>query len=74
MLTIGCDNKSDHDLHFGPIEKTSLDLLHLHKIDLANEVLVLNVCGYVGKSTCREIEYARLLGKTLRWLEPEVSA
>ncbi len=74
VLTIGCDTKSDHDLHLGPIDETSLDLLHLHKIDLANEVLVLNVGGYIGESTRREIEYARLLGKTLRWLEPEVQA
>jgi hypothetical protein len=47
-----------------------LDLLHFYKIDLAHEVLILNVEGYVGESTRREIAYARLMGKRIRWLEP----
>ncbi len=77
VLSIGCDTKSDQDLALGPIDKTMLDLLHLFKIDLADEILVLNVGGYVGESTRQEIEYARMLGKPIRWLEPvgeEVSA
>lgn len=51
-------------------EKVKLDELHLRKIDLADEVLILNVNGYVGESTRREIDYAISQGKTLRWLEP----
>ena len=50
--------------------KQMLDQLHLRKIDLANEVLVLNVDGYVGTSTRREIEYATNTGKHIRYLEP----
>jgi hypothetical protein len=50
--------------------KTNLDALHLRKIDLADEILVVNVGGYYGESTTREIEYARLRGKKIRWLEP----
>ena len=73
VLTIGCDTTSDHDLQFGSRDKTRLDILHLFKIELADEVLVLNVGGSIGEFTRREIEYARLLGKTLRWLEPEVN-
>jgi len=69
VLSIGCDTKSDQDLALGPVDKTALDLLHLHKIDLADEILVLNVGGYVGESTRREIEYARIQGKPIRWLE-----
>ena len=68
VLSIGCNTKSDHDLALGPINKAALDLLHLFKIDLADEVLVLNVGGYVGESTQREIDYARMLGKPIRWL------
>lgn len=49
--------------------KQALDALHLRKIDLADEVLVLNVGGYVGDSTAREIQYARLRGKRIRYLE-----
>lgn len=54
-----------------PDLKAKLDELHLRKIDLSDEVLVLNVGGYVGESTRREIEYARQTGKRLRFLEPE---
>ena len=53
----------------GPV-KTMLDELHLRKIDLADEVLVLNVGGYIGDSTRREIAYAKANGKPIRWLEP----
>jgi hypothetical protein len=52
-----------------PDQKRRLDELHLRKIDLADEVLVLNVGGYVGPSTQAEIDYARAKGKTIRWLE-----
>ena len=71
VLTIGCNTKSDHDLtHAGwSIDKEALDLLHLFKIDLADEVLFLNVEGYMGESTLRELEYARKLGKRIRFLE-----
>ncbi|GHO94816.1 hypothetical protein KSF_048640 [Reticulibacter mediterranei] len=70
VLSIGCDTKSDYDLALGPVDKTALDLLHFFKIDLAHEVLVLNVGGYIGESTQREIAYARKSGKVIRWLEP----
>lgn len=50
-------------------EKVALDELHNRKIDLADEVLVLNVGGYVGSSTRSEIAYAVEHGKRLRWLE-----
>lgn len=53
----------------GPVKKM-LDELHLRKIDLADEVLVLNVDGYVGKSTSNEVDYAKKAGKTIRYLEP----
>lgn len=50
----------------------ALDELHLRKIDLADEVLVLNVGGYVGESTAREIAYARAVDKPIRFLEEGV--
>jgi len=54
--------------------KAQLDALHLRKIDLADEVLVLNVGGYIGSSTAREIAYAEAHGKRVRYLEPAVEA
>lgn len=49
--------------------KRQLDELHKRKIDLADEVLVLNVGGYIGQSTRSEIEYAETHGKPVRYLE-----
>ncbi|HEY2353347.1 MAG TPA: hypothetical protein VGH79_00420 [Gaiellaceae bacterium] len=42
--------------------------LHLQRIDLADEILVINPGGYVGETTAQEIEYARSRDKTIRWL------
>lgn len=54
-----------------PEQKTALDELHKRKIDLADEIIVVNVNGYVGPSTRGEIEYARQQGKPIRWDEPD---
>ena len=43
--------------------------MHLRKIDLSDEIFVINVGGYIGESTKKEIEYARGGGKTVRYLE-----
>lgn len=53
-----------------PEQKVALDALHLEKIDLADEILVLNVGGYVGESTRREVLHAKGR-KPIRWLEPD---
>ena len=50
-----------------------LDVLHFAKIDLADEVLVLNVDDYIGESTEREIVYAEMRKKTIRYLEGGVN-
>lgn len=50
-------------------DKEMLDELHKRKIDLADEVLVLNVGGYIGASTRSEIDYAVAHGKPVRYLE-----
>jgi hypothetical protein len=54
--------------HCNPTLKAALDELHLRKIDLADEVLVLDVGGYIGESTAREIRYAQQVGKPVRYL------
>lgn len=51
-------------------QKTTLDALHLRKIDLADRVLVVNPGGYIGDSTSREIAYARATGKPVSFTEP----
>lgn len=52
-------------------EKLALDDLHLRKIEISDRVMVINVDGYVGESTRREIEHALRLGKPIDWLEPD---
>jgi len=80
VLSIGAARSADEDDHaFGgyvPKDqydqvKKQLDELHLRKIDLADEVLILNVGGYIGESTGRELAYAKEHGKVIRFLEPD---
>lgn len=47
--------------------KEHCDNLHMRKIDLADEVYVVNKDDYIGNSTRREIEYAQSKGVPLRW-------
>jgi hypothetical protein len=54
----------------GPI-KAMLDRLHFRKIELADEVLVLDVDGYIGRSTRNEIDHATAIGKHVRYLSVE---
>jgi hypothetical protein len=76
VLSIGAASGTD-DEHFGNLPreeydrvKTMLDQLHLRKIDMADEVLILNPGGYIGESTGRELMYAVGEGKEIRLLEP----
>jgi len=54
--------------------KQMLDDMHLRKIDLADEIFVINVDGYIGESTRREIAYARSTGKKVNYLCPPANA
>ena len=51
--------------------KEMLDDMHKRKIDMADEIFVVNVGGYIGSSTRSEIEYATVHGKPVRYLEEE---
>lgn len=50
--------------------KEMLDDMHKRKIDMADEIFVINVGGYIGSSTRSEIEYATREGKAVRYLVP----
>lgn len=74
VLSVGFYMHSAADAHgedWGctPEMKVKLDALHFRKIELADEILVINVGGYIGKSTRSEINYAKSLRKPIRWLE-----
>ena len=72
VLSVGvCKHAEDHGGEaLGQEVADMLDELHLRKIDLADEVFILNVGGYIGPSTRKELEYAQVHGKTIRYLEP----
>ena len=55
----------------GTLSKTKemLDDMHKRKIDMADEIFVINVGGYIGDSTRSEIEYAIKNGKKVNYLE-----
>ena len=69
VLTVGRFVHVDGEM--SAAETRKLKTLHLRKIDLADEVLILNVGGYIGESTRVELQYARAHGKAVRFLEPE---
>lgn len=75
VLTIASTLYSDAELFADKSEeelreiKTRFDELHLRKIDMADEVLILNVGGYIGESTSRELAYAIAHNKRVRYLE-----
>ena len=52
-------------------QKEKLDKIHLQKIDMADEIFVINVGGYIGSSTKNEIKYAKLQGIPVNYLEEE---
>lgn len=68
------DYFSDDDkFHIGDKEnvKEIVDEVHKRKIDLSDEVFVLNINGYIGESTTSEIKYAMAHGVPVKYLEPE---
>lgn len=65
------DSEVWENMDEGTLNKTKemLDDMHKRKIDMADEIFVINVDGYIGESTKSEIEYAKSLGKKVNYLE-----
>ena len=69
VISVGLFGHSGDDEVWTEGTKAMLDDMHLRKIDMADEIFVINVGGYIGKSTQREIAYATESGKIVRYLE-----
>jgi hypothetical protein len=54
---------------YTPIEKLTMDLVCLAKIEDSDAVLVLNKDNYIGDSVAEEIVWARMHNKVIYWLE-----
>lgn len=72
VLSIGvCKHAEDHGGEaLGQDCADMLDELHFRKIDISNRVHILNVGGYIGDSTRRELMYAEQTKKKVTFLEP----
>lgn len=70
VISVSLYGHADADISpITPEQKEQLDLLHLRKIDLSDEIRVVSRDGYIGKSTIDEIHYARSTGKRVTWRE-----
>ena len=69
VISVGLFGHSGDQEVFTDGVKEMLDDMHKRKIDMADEIFVINVGGYIGSSTKSEIEYAHANGKPVRYLE-----
>ena len=68
VITVGLFGHSGDDEVWSEDTKIMLDDMHKRKIDLADEIFVINPGGYIGASTRSEIEYAIKTNKPVRYL------
>ena len=71
VISVGLFGHAGDDEVWTEGTKEMLDDMHKRKIDMADEIFVVNVGGYIGESTRSEIDYATANGKPVRYLEPE---
>ena len=69
VISVGLFGHSGDEEVWTEGTKEMLDDMHKQKIDMADEIYVINVGGYIGSSTRSEIEYAKAKGLPIRYLE-----
>ena len=69
VISVGLFGHSGDEEVWTEGTKEMLDDMHRAKIDMADEIFVINVGRYIGESTRSEIEYAMANGKPVRYLE-----
>ena len=69
VISVGLFGHSGDDEVWSEGVKEMLDDMHKRKIDMADEIFVINKNGYIGTSTRSEIEYAKKSGKQVEYLE-----
>lgn len=70
VISVGLFGHSGDDEVWTAGTKEMLDDMHFSKIDMSDEIFVVNPGGYVGESTSREIAYALRCGKEVKSLCP----
>ena len=71
VISVGLFGHSGDEEVWTPGIKEMLDDMHRAKIDMADEIFVINVGKYIGSSTQSEIKYAQATGKKVRYLEED---
>ena len=69
VISVGLFGHSGDNEVWSEGTKAMLDDMHKRKIDMADEIFVINVGGYIGESIRSEIEYAKSTGKGVKFLE-----
>ena len=69
VISVGLFGHSGDSEAFDEQTKAMLDDMHLRKIQMADEIYVINKDGYIGESTAREIRYAKSIGKKVNYME-----
>lgn len=69
VISVGLFGHSGDDEVWSEGTKEMLDDMHKRKIDMADEIFVINKGGYIGASTKSEIEYATKTGKKVNYME-----
>ena len=70
VISVGLFGHSGDDEVWTEGTKVMLDDMHKRKIDMADEIFVVNKNGYIGSSTRSEIEYAISTNKPVKYMEP----
>ena len=70
VISVGFFGHSGDDEVLLENVKEMLDDMHKRKIDMADEIFVINKDGYIGSSTKSEIDYAIKTNKKVRYMEP----
>lgn len=69
VISVGMFGHSGDNEVFQEGVKTMLDDMHKRKIDMADEIFVINKGGYIGQSTKSEIAYALATNKKVNYME-----
>lgn len=69
VISVGLFGHSGDSEVWSENTKEMLDDMHKRKIDMADEIFVINKNGYIGTSTKSEIEYAKTTNKKINYME-----
>ncbi len=70
VISVGLFGHSGDNEVWNENVKEMLDDMHKRKIDMADEIFVINKNGYIGQSTKSEIDYAKSHNKIVKYMEP----